>query len=173
MKRIVKITSLTFAMVLNLSIVITSVAVFSKAQASEREKVIANEIECLALNIYFETSAISLAASMSVSDVVLNRVNHRSYPNTVCEVVKDGYREGRKDCQFSWYCDGKSDVPKNSAAWEKARKFARDFYVYKKYVGITEGATHYHASYVRPFWAPSLDRVGRIGPHIFYRIKGK
>ena len=130
-------------------------------------------LECLALNIYFETHAASLADAMSVSDVVRNRVFHTSYPNSVCEVVKQGYVPGRRDCQFSWYCDGKSDVPKNKTAWEKSRKYARDFYIHGMYVGITEGATHYHATYVKPFWAPTLDRVGRIGRHIFYRIKSK
>ena len=130
-----------------------------------------SEVECLAKNIYFETHASSLADAMSVSDVVLNRVESTRYPNTICEVVQQGYRKGRRDCQFSWYCDGKSDNPRNQEAWTRSLKFANDMYSYGAYRGITEGSTHYHATYVKPYWAPSLDRVGRIGAHIFYRAK--
>lgn len=129
------------------------------------------EIECMALNIYFETHAISMADAMAVSDVVQNRVNSSHFPNTICGVVHDGYKKGRRDCQFSWYCDGKADNPTNHEAWERSRKYARDFYVHGLYRGLTEGSTHYHANYVKPYWAPTLDRVTRIGSHIFYRMK--
>ena len=129
------------------------------------------QLNCLALNIYFETRASSLADAMSVSDVVINRVYSTKFPNNVCDVVYEGIEKGRHKCQFSWYCDGKSDVPKNKTAWEKSRKYARDIYVHGRYIGITEGATHYHANYVKPYWAPTLDRITRIGSHIFYRLK--
>jgi|TARA_B110000483_G_C18172302_1_gene533709 spore germination cell wall hydrolase CwlJ-like protein len=129
------------------------------------------ELECLALNIYFETHAASLIDAMSVSDVVLNRVNSKRYPDTVCDVVQDGYKKGRKTCQFSWYCDGKTDVPMDNDSWEKSRKHARDMYVHGAYRGVTEGATHYHAHYMRAYWASSLNRVARMGQHIFYREK--
>ena len=96
----------------------------------------------------------------------------------MCGVVKQGHKNSdgsmkRNKCQFSWYCDGKSDVPKDITSWERSRKYARDFYVHGAYVGITEGSTHYHANYTTPYWAPSFDRVTRIGSHIFYRMKGK
>ena len=134
------------------------------------------DVHCLALNIYYETKAVSLADAMAVSDVVLNRVNSRHYPNTACTVIKEGKQDPhgnmiRHKCQFSWYCDGKSDEPRNIAAWERAQKFAHDIYIYGAYVGITEGATHYHASYVSPNWAPNMDRITRIGSHYFYRMK--
>lgn len=130
-----------------------------------------NELECLALNVYHETRAMSLADAHAVSDVVLNRVESARYPSTICEVVHQGYKKGSRSCQFSWYCDGKSDTPKDVDAWERSRKFARDMYLFQMYRGITEGATHYHATYVEPYWAPSLDRVTQIGAHIFYREK--
>lgn len=131
------------------------------------------ELECLALNIYFETRAASLADAMAVSDVVLNRVASRHFPNTICEVIHEGYVKGKRSCQFSWYCDGKGDTPHNNERWIVSQKYASDIYNYGKYIGITEGATHYHASYVKPYWAPTLDRITRIGGHIFYRMKGK
>jgi len=155
--------------VLSLFALTTSSALASGPYTVEDEK----SIECLALNIYFETHASSLADAMAVSDVVLNRAHHSKYPDTICGVVHDGYEVGKRTCQFSWYCDGKSDTPSNSDIWEKSRKYARDFYIHGEYVGITEGATHYHATYVKPYWATSLDRITRIGSHIFYRIKGK
>ena len=136
----------------------------------------AQEIECLALNIYFETRAVSLADGMAVSDVVMNRVKDSRFPNTVCEVVKQAKKDSngkikRHKCQFSWYCDGKADVPKNVEAWERSRKLARDVYLNNAYIGITEGATHYHANYVKPIWRHQMDRTTRIGSHIFYRWK--
>lgn len=142
----------------------------------QAQKHIANEIECLALNIYFETMAVSLADGMAVSDVVMNRVKDSRYPNTVCEVVTQAKLDStgfpkRHKCQFSWFCDGKADVPTNAEAWERSRKLARDIYLHKAYIGITEGATHYHANYVKPKWRLSLDRTTRIGSHIFYRQK--
>ena len=76
------------------------------------------DVHCLALNIYYETKAVSLADAMAVSDVVLNRVNSRHYPNTACTVIKEGKQDAngnmiRHKCQFSWYCDGKSDIINN------------------------------------------------------------
>ena len=145
---------------------------------SDNEK----QLECLAMNIYFETMAVSMADAMAVSDVVQNRVESIHYPNTICEVVHQGKTKPswkdpnkmvmvRDACQFSWYCDGKADTPTNSEAWERSRRYAHQFFYYGLYKGITEGSTHYHANYVKPYWAPTLDRVTRIGAHIFYRKK--
>jgi N-acetylmuramoyl-L-alanine amidase len=135
---------------------------------------------CLALNIYFESRGSNLADKAAVADVVLNRVNDSRYPNTVCEVVKQGKQKPswkdpnkmvmvRNACQFSWYCDGKKDEPKDTDAWVEAQMTAWSMMEFEKFRGITEGATHYHATYVRPAWAKQLQLVGRIGAHIFYR----
>ena len=129
---------------------------------------------CMALNIYYEARGSNLADKAAVSDVVLNRVEDTRYPNTVCEVVKQGkqYPSGqmvRNACQFSWYCDGKSDTPRDQDRWFEAQMIAWGMLEYEKYRGITEGATHYHATYVNPRWTKDLQLVGRIGAHIFYR----
>ena len=163
-------------MVLINSLVFTSI-VYAGQDAIKKRK-LESDIECLALNIYFETHAVSLADAMAVTDVVINRVNHSYYPNDICSVIYQAktYPNGfpkRHRCQFSWYCDGRSDTPKDSTAWERSRKFARDMYVHRSYIGITECATHYHATYVKPKWSKQLDRIVRIGSHIFYRIKDK
>ena len=153
------------AVVIN-SLVFTSVVY--AGQEVIKKNIKENEIECLALNIYFETSARSLADSMAVTDVVLNRVESTRYPNNICDVVHQGYKKGNRYCQFSWYCDGKSDTPHNDEVWEKSRKFACDMYIHNQFRGITEGATHYHATYAKPFWSKKLNRIARIGAHIFY-----
>lgn len=149
----------------------------------------APELYCLAINIYHEARADHIAGQYAVADVVLNRVNDVRYPNTICDVVKQGpvreswktrqhsdlheserkYNPVRNKCQFSWWCDGRSDATHNIDSWMQSQEIAYRLVHEGKYRGITEGATHYHATYVSPKWAPTLDIVGRIGQHIFYR----
>ena len=135
---------------------------------------------CLALNTYHEAKNQSLVGQIATAQVVMNRVADDRYPNTVCEVVKQGpHRPSwenpekeypvRHRCQFSWYCDGKSDIPKNEKAWKKAQDVAFLVYYNKINLDVTEGATHYHATYVRPAWARTKTRTTRIEKHIFYR----
>ena len=122
----------------------------------------ADELYCLAQNIYFEARSESLAGKYAVADVVLNRVASSKYPSTICSVITERH-------QFSWYWDGKSDLPRvESIAWIDSVNVARSILLEEKFLGITEGATHYHANYVYPSWAGKLRKVGRIGNHIFY-----
>ena len=132
------------------------------------------EMWCLAQNIYYEARSSNRADRVAVADVVLNRVSHTYYPNTICKVVNQGkrYASGamiRNKCQFSWYCDGKSDWPKDMDAWIEAQQIAYNMVVFQDGRGLTEGSTHYHADYVAPSWAKDFHLVGRIGVHIFYR----
>ena len=83
------------------------------------------EANCLALNIYYEARSSNLADKAAVADVVLNRTMDRRYPPTVCGVVQDGYTPGRRDCQFSWYCDGLSDKPTEYIPWRVSLVIAR------------------------------------------------
>ena len=148
-----------------------SAPVIAKAQQDKFEAV---EHNCLALNIYYEARGSNLADKAGVSDVVLNRVQDTRYPNTICEVVKQGLQNAdgsmkRNKCQFSWYCDGKHDRPQDEDRWNEAQLIAFNMLENNKFRGITEGATHYHATYVNPRWATTLQQVGRLGAHIFYR----
>ena len=135
---------------------------------------------CLALNTYHEAKNQSMIGQIATAQVVMNRVADDRYPNTVCEVVKQGpHRPSwenpekeypvRHRCQFSWYCDGKSDIPKNEKAWKKAQDYAYLVLYNRINLDVTEGATHYHATYVRPAWAKTKTRTTRIEKHIFYR----
>ena len=132
---------------------------------------------CLAQNIYFEAGNQPLAVKIAVAHVVLNRLEHKSYPNNVCGVVYQAkLRETwagnmipiRKQCQFSWYCDGKSDEPLDTKTWLEVLRIARDIQD-GAWADITEGATHYHATRVNPYWADSLNETVVINEHIFYK----
>ena len=147
------------------------------------------QLYCLAQNIYCEAKSEPLAGQYAVADVVLNRVNDTRYPNTICEVVKEGpikeswktkqdttlsdderiYYPKKNRCQFSWYCDGKPDTVRDQDAWRMAQIIAYKIVHADKMKGITEGATHYHADYVSPKWASKIQLVGSISTHIFYR----
>ena len=126
------------------------------------------EHQCMALNIYFEARGSSIADQAAVADVVLNRVLDSRYPDTVCEVITQG-GTARNKCQFSWFCDGKSDQPKDMVSWKQSELIAYQIMYFNRFRGITEGSTHYHATYVNPKWSSSLIQTGRIGEHIFYR----
>lgn len=149
------------------------VATPASAQNVELEKVFP-QVQCMALNIYYEARGSNLADRAAVADVVLNRVLDTRYPDTICEVVKEGLQDAngnmrRNKCQFSWYCDGKADNPQDEDRWTDSQMIAWNIVQEGKYRGLTEGATHYHATYVDPRWASTLQLVGRIGAHIFYR----
>ena len=131
---------------------------------------------CLALNTYHEAKNQSLVGQVATAQVVMNRVADSRYPNTVCEVVKQGPKYKGSDvpvrhkCQFSWFCDGKSDEPKrDSKEWRMAQEYARIVLSGRIVLDVTEGATHYHATYVKPSWAKTKTRTTRIESHIFYR----
>ena len=131
---------------------------------------------CLALNTYHEAKNQSMIGQVATAQVVMNRVADSRYPNTVCEVVKQGPKYKGSDvpvrhkCQFSWFCDGKSDEPRrDSKEWFKAQDYARIVLSGRIVLDVTEGATHYHATYVKPSWAKTKTRTTRIESHIFYR----
>ena len=125
------------------------------------------ELECLALNIYHEARGESPEGQLAVAQVVLNRASDKRFPNGICEVVKDGGEERRYRCQFSWWCDGRSDKPTDSAAWQTSRQTARAALA-EDAIDPTFGALWYHAAYVRPSWADKMTPMATIGSHIFY-----
>ena len=139
------------------------------------------EQKCLADNIYWEARNQSTKGMIGVAFVTRNRVNDTRFPHSYCEVIKQGpERPSWKDknnmvplrhrCQFSWYCDGKSDnIPTvDLDIYEFARTIA--FKIYNGHLtDFTNGATHYHADYVTPAWAKSKTKTITIDEHIFYR----
>ena len=134
-----------------------------------------NDYHCLASNIYWEARNQPLLGKLAVAQVTQNRVDNKRYPDTICSVVKQTkfYPSGRIDlhsCQFSWYCDVKSDEPllHEIEHYEEAFYLAVDF-IEERPIDITEGSTHYHSIKVNPNWASHLEKVVHIDEHIFYR----
>lgn len=129
-----------------------------------------NAIDCLSSAIYYEAGNETSQGKRGVAQVVLNRVRHPAFPNSICGVVYQG-SERRTGCQFSFTCDGSLARRPSRKSWEQARLIA---------IGAISGAveptvgmsTHYHANYVMPYWAPSLNKIVKVGSHIFYRWKG-
>jgi spore germination cell wall hydrolase CwlJ-like protein len=131
------------------------------------------DVQCLALNIYFEARSEEIEAQYAVADVVLYRVMHFDFPNTVCGVVKAGvYPEWNSDmpikwrCAFTWYCDRKEDIPREGDAFEVAQYIARDVLFNPDYEPEVSFALYYHADYVDPKWGHTF--VAKKGKHLFY-----
>ena len=123
---------------------------------------------CLALNVYHEARSDSMLGQYAVAHVVMNRVQSDRYPDNVCDVVHQGYSKGKHKCQFSWYCDGKPDTPTEHRAWALASLVAYDVMI-GTVPDVTDGATHYHATYVKPYWADHYTKTVQHGSHIFYK----
>jgi spore germination cell wall hydrolase CwlJ-like protein len=138
-------------------------AVVASAAAQRR----ARDLDCLAQAVYFEARGESRDGQAAVAQVVLNRVKHPAFPNTVCGVVYQGVK-GR-GCQFSFTCDGRAERPREGAAWRRARRVAA-----RALAGVVVPqigqATHFHAARVQPGWGPGFARVAQVGLHVFYRL---
>ncbi len=125
------------------------------------------EWRCLAEAIYFESRGEPLSGQVAVAEVVLNRVDDRRYPGSICGVTRQGVGSGRA-CQFSYACDGRPEDMTSPLARERAKKLAA-LMIDRADRTVTDGATHFHATYVRPGWARRMTRTAAIGAHLFYR----
>ena len=129
------------------------------------------DLECLAKNIYFESRGEDVLGQYALGLVTQNRVKSNRFPNTICEVVKQGrYWNNnpiKNKCHFSWFCDGKSDNPKDKEAWGISLHIAQSLLLYT-IEDFTEGSTHYHAITVSPKWSRDMKQATTIGSHIFY-----
>ena len=152
----------------------------------DKVKYTAADVLCLAKNIYFEAGVESTAGKLAVANVTLNRTLGTNYPNTICEVVHEGihrynarieeYVPVRDRCQFSWYCDGLLDDPREGRTWESAQELAKRVLVNhydRALIDITDGATHYHANWMEkyPKWSKKKKVMASIDRHIFYGSK--
>jgi spore germination cell wall hydrolase CwlJ-like protein len=126
------------------------------------------ELTCLAKAVYFEARGEPERGQTAVAKVILNRVESEKYPDTICGVVYQN-AERRNACQFSFACDGVPDVAKEQKAWQRAQSIAVETLQGRNVPGPVLTATHYHADYVHPYWANKLERLSKIGSHIFYR----
>jgi spore germination cell wall hydrolase CwlJ-like protein len=124
---------------------------------------------CLTQAVYYEAGFEPVEGRRAVAQVVLNRLRHPAFPKSICGVVYQGSNSGV--CQFTFVCDGALYRPPEPGAWRQAQAIAEA--ALAGYVERSVGeATHYHADYVAPRWAPLLSKVTQIGAHIFYRWPG-
>ena len=124
---------------------------------------------CLALNIYFEARSEPIEGQIAIAEVTLNRVASTNYPNDVCSVV---LQENKDGCQFSWWCDGKSDQPREHNSLQTSKALAELMLNEGHHITVIgDEATHYHNNEVHPYWANDLHKIRQIGKHIFYKKK--
>ena len=137
------------------------------------------ELDCLARNIYWEARSEPVEGMIAVAQVTLNRVAHNSFPDDICDVVYQGptkaswkdksvYYPVKHRCQFSWYCDGKSDriSSVNQTIFDRCYEVARQVLIEGKRLPGLKQAVFYHADYVSPGWR--YPKLAKIGTHIFY-----
>jgi spore germination cell wall hydrolase CwlJ-like protein len=133
----------------------------SQAEFEERER------RCLATAIYFEARGEPARGQIAVGQVIMNRVRSPQFPETICGVVYQG--QMAPGCQFSFACDGKTDVPRNDAQWGKAQALAKEITSGRVWLPEVGYSTFYHANYVRPGWVNAMNKIDKIGRHIFYK----
>jgi len=152
---LIRLITTAGAVLLVLSLVASASAMRSLQQA-----------ECLALAMYWEAKSEGEEGMTAVASVVLNRVAHPEFPATVCAVVKQGGEA--PPCQFSWWCDGKSDRPIDARAWATASRIAEGA-LYDPPPDATRGALFFHHTGIATPWRRHRQRTVQIGRHIFYR----
>jgi spore germination cell wall hydrolase CwlJ-like protein len=161
------------ALAINASIPVTNsanpaAAPFNTASMSAATRL--RSLDCLTAAIYYEAANEPTDGQRAVAQVVLNRVRHPAYPNSVCGVVFEGARR-YTGCQFSFSCDGSLRRAPMPAVWERAKRVAEAALSGHVYAPVG-WATHYHANYVVPYWSSTLVKSANIGLHIFYRWRG-
>ena len=134
-------------------------------------------IVCLATAIYFEARGEPTLGQIAVGQTILTRVEDYRYPDNVCDVVKEGYYYSwdksipiPDQCQFSFWCDGKPETITDQSAYEWAEEISWGLLDGTlAVIDLTDGATHYHAYWVKPSWSERFTQTVRINDHIFYR----
>lgn len=126
------------------------------------------QFQCLAEGVYFEARGETRQGQVAVAQVIMNRVNHDEFPDTICGVVYQN-QHWRNRCQFSFACDGVPERITERGAWSVAEGVSRQVLEGRDLIETIEESTHYHAAYVNPRWAPRMIRLDRVGLHIFYK----
>lgn len=173
-----KLTSIVFGLVI-LAIAVQILYQYRYATAamlnydSGKVSQVRKDLDCLALNIYREGGYEPVEGRIAIAQVTLNRVAHPSFPKDVCGVVyQKNVVMDRIVCQFSWYCDANHRTRKvNEEAYQESYEVAKKVYLEGFRLDGLKDALYYHADYVNPRW--KLERITKIGNHIFYKPKGE
>ena len=155
-------------------ILLYSTPIIANESINIKEFDLNKETVCLIQTIYFEARGEDFIGQLGVATVVMERVDNKKFPNTICKVVKHGrYWKGnpvRNKCSFSYWCDGKSEKMYDHESFEAAIEIS---YLIMQGVrlGTVKGATHYHAYYVKPRWSYKMNHMFTTGKHLFYKEK--
>ena len=144
--------------------IITKVEV--QAVDPDGKKPLDDAITCLARTIYWEAKSEGVAGMEAIANVVMNRLGHEGFPDTICGVVRQGHERGA--CQFSWWCDGRSDNAKESDSYVTAKEVARKA-LNRQLPDRTGGALYFHHRKVTPQWSAKYIRTASVGEHLFYK----
>jgi len=133
------------------------------------EEPLEDAITCLARTIYWEANRKDDAEMEAIANVVMNRLGHKGFPNTICGVVRQGHEQGA--CQFSWWCDGRSDDAEEEEPYSKAKEIARKA-LNRQLKDRSGGALYFHHRKVNPNWSNEYIRTVEVGEHVFYKPAG-
>jgi len=151
----------------------TAAEIITKPEAQSVDPVgeepLDDAITCLSRTIYWETRGEGAAGMEAVANVVMNRLGHKGFPNTICGVVKQGHEQGA--CQFSWWCDGRSDDAEEDKSYAIAKEIARKA-LNRQLTDRTGGALYFHHRKVTPNWSNEYLRTVEVGEHVFYKPAG-
>jgi len=126
-------------------------------------------ITCLARTVYWEARGEGTVDMEAIANVVMNRLGHAGFPKTICSVVRQGQERG--SCQFSWWCDGRSDQAKEDESYATAKEIARKA-LNLQLIDRTGGALYFHQQNVTPVWAGKYIKTVKIGKFVFYKPRG-
>jgi spore germination cell wall hydrolase CwlJ-like protein len=142
---------------------------------SKRVKLATSERECLAQAIYHEARGETEAGQWAVANIIINRAFSGKYPPTLCGVVYQNAEKGRYKCQFTFACDGRSDVARDQGSWRRSLRIAEGaFYEFQRGDRpdvLPANALFYHTRQVAPNWSHTYKRVAAIGSHVFYAVR--
>jgi spore germination cell wall hydrolase CwlJ-like protein len=148
----------------------TSAEIITKQQAQSvdptGEEPLDDAITCLARSIYWEANRKDHAEMEAIANVVMNRLGHKGFPNTICGVVKQGHEQGA--CQFSWWCDGRPDDAREDEPYSHAKEIARKA-LNRQLKDPTGGALYFHNRKVTPTWSNEYVKTFEVGVHNFYK----
>ena len=133
------------------------------------EEPLNDAITCLSRTIYWEARGEEAAGMEAIANVIMNRLGHEGFPNSICEVVMQGSEQGA--CQFSWWCDGRSDDAEEDQSYTIAKEIARKA-LNRQLTDRTGGAMYFHQRKVTPGWSAEYIKTIEVGEFVFYKPHG-
>lgn len=158
-----------FLWLLPITLAVPPLAFFVKDRTPQQVAVSYQDWQCMAMNLFFEARGEGEAGMIAVGQVTLNRVGSTKFRRDVCSVVQEKHKGV---CHFTWVCDRTIHKIKDKKMWQTSEAIAFKLLTDRQ-KDQTHAADHYHATYVKPYWASSCNRTAQIKNHVFYNCKHK